>query len=336
MFTGSLRRRVGLATAVTAAVLAVGLVAAVAQPGRATARGAPAPAGQLDLLPLTGLERLVGAIDPLVRAQLPLDPRIYGAYTTRPTPSRCARGAWGCIDVTIGDMTSRFDGLAPSCDHDAVFSLLYLRVTERYKQVAATPGFFLDPRRVNYEDAVFSDLYTGAFDDWHAGRPATVPPIWRLALATADTRQASGTGDALLGMAAHILRDLPFTLYHIGMVDHRDHLAVNEMLGQVYAPAIDELARRFDPTMQAGTIVPGTQQTFMELVVQWREQGWRNAQDLMAAPDAAARQQVADRIERDAWTTGLTLYLGTRYPVQQVTVVRDAYCATHWNTAAGE
>jgi hypothetical protein len=332
MSTGTLRRRVGLATAVTAAVLAVGLVAALAQPPRAAARGAPASAGLLDLLPLTGLEQLVGAIDPVVRAQLPLDSRIYGAYTTRPTPSRCASGAWGCIDVTIGDMTSRFNQLAPSCDHDAVFSLLYLRVTERYKEFAATPGSFLDPRKVNYEDAVFSDLYTGAYDDWHAGAPATVPPIWRLAFATADSRQASGSGDAFLGMAAHILRDLPFTLYHIGMVDHRDHLAINDMLESVYDEAITELARRFDSTMSAGTIVPGTDKVFMEVVVQWREQGWRNAQDLMAAPDAAARQQVADRIERDAWTTGLTLYLGTRYPVQQATVVRDAYCATHWNS----
>jgi hypothetical protein len=333
MFTGSLRRRLGFAAGVTAAVLAAGLVVALAQPERATAREATASSAGLDgLLPLSGLEQLVGAIDPLVRAQLPLDPRIYGSYTTRPSPSRCANGAWSCIDTTVADMTRRFDRLAPSCNHDAVFSLLYLRVTEHYKDFAATPGNFLDPRRINYEDAVFSDLYTGAFDDWHAGRPAKVPPIWRLAFATADSSQATGTGDALLGMAAHILRDLPFTLYHIGMEDHRDHLAVNEMLGQVYQPAIDELARRFDPTMSAASIVPGTNQTFMQLVVQWREQGWRNAQDLTAAPNADARAQVADRIERDAWTTGLTLYLGTRYPVQALTVTRDAYCAAHWNS----
>ena len=334
MSTGSLHRRVGLAATMMAAVLAVGLVASLALPERAAARPAPArQAGLIDgLLPLTGLEQLVGAIDPLVRAQLPLDPRLYGSYTTRPTPSRCVNGAWGCIDVTIRDMTRRFDRLAPSCDHDAVFSLLYLRVTEHYKQFAATPGNFVDPRKVNYEDAVFSDLYTGAFDDWHAGRPATVPPIWRLAFAAADERQVSGSGDALLGMAAHILRDLPFTLYHIGMVDHRDHLAVNTMLSEVYDPAIRELARRFDQTMSPATIVPGTQETFMQVVVQWREQGWRNAQDLLAAPDAAARQRVADRIEREAWATGLTLYLGTRYPVQTLTVVRDAYCASHWNS----
>ena len=331
MPTGTLRRRFGLVTAGVAAAVAVTLVTGLAQPDRAAARGTPVTTGLVSTL-LSPLEQLVGEIDPVVRAQLPLDSRLYGAYETRPTPSRCENGAWGCIDVTIGDMTRRFDRLAPSCNHDAIFSLLYLRVTEYYKVFAATPGNFLDPRKVNYEDAVFSDLYTGAFDDWHAGQPGQVPPIWRLAFAAADTRQVSATGDALLGMAAHILRDLPFTLYHIGLVDHRDHLAVNRMLQDVYKPAVDELARRFDPTMDDAAIVPGTDQTFMQVVVQWREQGWRNAQALAAAPDAATRQQVADRIEREAWATGLTLYLGTRYPVQAMTVTRDAYCATHWNT----
>jgi hypothetical protein len=104
------------------------------------------------------------------------------------------------------------------------------------------------------------------------------------------------------------------------------------MLSHVYDSATEELSRRFDPTMSPGTIVPGTGKVFMEVVIEWREQGWRNAQDLMAAPDAAARQAVADRIERDAWNTGVTLYLGTRYALQQETVVRDSYCATHWNS----
>ena len=104
------------------------------------------------------------------------------------------------------------------------------------------------------------------------------------------------------------------------------------MLETVYDDAVAELARRFDPTMSPLTIVPGTDKTFVALIAQWRDQGWRNAQALLAAPDRAAHTEVAEGIERDAWTTGVTLYLGTRYPVQQLTVTRDTYCATHWNT----
>jgi hypothetical protein len=54
--------------------------------------------------------------------------------------------------------------------------------------------------------------------------------------------------------------------------------------------------------------------------------------DLVDATDQAQWDAVAQRIERDAWTTGLALYLAARYPLATLTVVRDAYCATHWNT----
>ncbi len=133
-------------------------------------------------------------------------------------------------------------------------------------------------------------------------------------------------------MVAHILRDLPFTLYLVRRVDHRDHLAINPMLRSVYDSAIDELARRFDPTMAATNTVPGTDIPVMEAVAQWREKAWRDGQALLATTSAAAFRAEADRIEREAWATALGIYLASRYPAQQATVVRDAYCATHWNS----
>jgi len=300
------------------ACLAVAAAAGVAGPRRAAATG--------------GLEDLVGPVDPTVAAQLPSDPRIWGAYSLRPTPDACSSGAPSCLDKTIATMTQRFDGLAPTCDHDAVFSMLYLRVTQHYGEVVDLPGFFVAPRTVNYEDRVFAQLYTGAYDDWHANRPATVPPAWRLAFAAADSRQVSASGDALLGMVAHIRRDLPFALWRIAMGSHDDHLAVNTMLEQVYPAVVAELARRFDPTISLADTVPGTGRLVMDVVEQWREQGWQDALELVAAPDQASFTAVAERIERDAWTTGLEVYLGTRYVPQALTVVRDSYCATHWNT----
>lgn len=316
MSTRSLLRPAGLVAAT--GLLAVGLVVSLAQPKPAAAA--------------SGLEQLVGTISPAVRAQLPADPRIYGAYALRPTPDRCRNGSFACIDTTIRSMRQRFDALAPRCDHDAVFSLLYLRVTERYKVVAATPGSFGSVRTVNWEDAVFYDLYAGAYADWHANRPLQVPPAWRLAFAAADARQASAAGDALLGMVAHILRDLPFGLWRISMGTHSDHLVINTMLRQVYSSVVAEIARRFDPLMAAGDVVPGTSMLVVDAIAQWREQAWRDGLDLVNARNQAAFDAVAQRIERNAWLTSLSIYLATRYPVQQLTVVRDAYCATHWNT----
>jgi hypothetical protein len=322
MSTQFLLRSAGTFRAAVAVVvtlgLAVGLGAGLARPQRA---------GALD-----GLEELVGAIDPAVRAQLPADPRLYASYSLRATPNSCRNGSPTCVDSTIADMTRRFNGLAPRCDHDAVFSLLYLRVTERYRQLAAIPGQFVSVRTVNWEDRVFYDLYAGSFADWHASRPASVPPIWRLAYAGADAKQLTGSGDVILAMAAHILRDLPFALWRVSMGARSDHLQINAMLRSVYRSVVAELARRFDPTITLADVVPGSNVLVVDAIAQWRDKAWRDGQALLAAPTDAARTEVAYRIEREAWATGLTIYLGLRYPVQQATATRDTYCAANWNS----
>lgn len=316
----SLFRPVVLLAAVTAALsLAVTL--------------SPQPrAGALPLL--SGLEGIVGALSPTVLAQLPADPRLYGSYTTRPTLDACVDGAPGCVENTIADMTTRFSGLAASCDHDAVFSLLYLRVTERYRDLARPGvGFFADPTTVNHEDRVFYDLYAGSYADWHANRPQTVPPIWRLAYSAADSRQVLGSGDLLMGMAGHILRDLPFALWRIQLGSRADHLQVNLMLQQVYSAVVAELARRFDPLIQSADVVPGSNVLVVDAIATWRDKAWLNAQELIAAGGDQARfQAVANRIETEAWAVGLALYLATRYPLQALTVTRDLYCGTHRNS----
>jgi Family of unknown function (DUF5995) len=324
MPTRSRRRVAGRPAGVVAIV--IGLCATL---GIGTGIARPQPAAAAAAVPLVpgGLEDLVGTVDPPVRAQLPADPRIWAAYTSRPTPEQCTDGSPACIDTTIAEMTSRFDSLG--CGHDALFSMLYLRVTERYKVVAADPAYFDSAATVNREDAIFYDLYAETFAEWNAGRPQEVPPIWRLAYAAADASQETGSGDLLLGMAAHILRDLPFTLYQVATVTRHDHLQINPMLRSVYSQVVAEAAARFDPTVSLADTVPGTGTRVVDAIAQWRDKAWRDGLALMAARDAAARQAVADRIEREAWRLVLTVYLGLRYPVQELTVTRDAYCASH-------
>lgn len=319
----------------TRLLLVVGVLVPVllgAAPARA---GTSDPAAAGDRLGtttlLSGLEQVVGQITPVVAAQLPVDPRLWGAYAPATTPERCANGATSCVDTTIAGMSTRFGSLVRTCDHDAVFSLLYLRVTERYRAFALDPGF-LSTTTVNHQDAVFADLYTKTWDRWHANDPRTVPPVWRLAYASADTRQVSGTGDALLGMSAHILRDLPFALWRVQLGQRADHLAINGMLESVYDDVATEMSRRLDPTILPGDVVPGTGTLIVDAIAQWREKAWRDAVQLIGARDATEFAAITQRIEREAWTTSLGIYLASRYPVQTATVVRDAYCVTHGNS----
>ena len=125
------------------------------------------------------------------------------------------------MDGVVTEMTNRFGDLANSCDHDAVFALVYLRTTEEYRRtVAADPLFFADTAYVNREDAVFADDYFEAYDGWHAGA-GTAPQAWAIAFEAAERREVSGGGNILLGMNAHINRDLPFALASMGLV-HAD------------------------------------------------------------------------------------------------------------------
>lgn len=259
-------------------------------------------------------------------------PAVPGDFTAS-TEQDCPPGSIHCVDNVIREMTRRWERLG--CDHDAVFSLVYLRTTEEYREAAATPGFFDDAAFVNHEDAVFAEFYFRAVDAWNKGRIEEVPPAWRIALHASDERSVKGMGDILLGMNAHINRDLPFVLNAIGMTAEdgtsrkADHDRVNEVLNEVATYVLFEAAERYDPTIDDGD-VPGTtidQQALMAMVQGWREAAWRKAEMLRDAGSEAELLDVAQMIEDEAALEALTirtLYAYDGYLTD--TTARDAHC----------
>jgi hypothetical protein len=249
----------------------------------------------------------------------------------------CRAGRLSCVDKVIRSMTKRFDAHAESCDHDAMFALTYLRTTEEYRRATTTPGFFSDPSFVNHEDAVFARYYFDAYADWHDGRRSEVPEAWGVALDAADRKSVSGSGNMLLGINAHINRDLPYVLAGIGLVKpdgssrKPDHDRVNEFLNRVSETLLPELARRFDPTVDDRNL-PGwlddmlTFQSFPAM----REEAWRNAERLVNAKTALERALVEDSIEKAATNTAHAIRTATAYPpLSGGSASRDAYCAQH-------
>jgi Family of unknown function (DUF5995) len=252
----------------------------------------------------------------------------------------CVAGRVRCVEKTIAEMQKRYDPLADACAHSAVFGLAYLRTTETYLRTAQTPGFYADPAFVNHEDAAFADMYFTAYDDWAAGRVSRVPPAWRIALDAGAKRQVSGTGDLLLGMNAHVNRDLPFVLAQIGLVApdgssrKPDHDKIDAMLNQVVQPLVEEEAARYDPQIELMPTPYGVGYTgLMQMLVAWRESAWRQAEQLALAPDGAARALVADAIEKNAATNAQAIVAATRFlPPVTSTNGRDRYCATQPGT----
>jgi hypothetical protein len=162
-----------------------------------------------------------------------------------------------------------------------------------------------------------------------------VPPAWRITFYAARERKVTGLGDMLLGMNAHITRDLPFVLYAVGLVDasgvtrKADHDRVNDILAVVNGYALYEAALTFDPTIGDGH-APNTtmdSRSLQNLVTRWREQAWSDAQRLAAARTPAARLQVAKTIDDRAAASALGLLQTYRLSPGEDSSARDAYCA---------
>jgi hypothetical protein len=258
------------------------------------------------------------------------------AYQFEPSSAdSCVAGRVSCVKDSERQMQRRFTPLAETCDHDAVFALAYLRTTQAYLEATQTNGFFENPQFINHEEVVFGEMYMDAYDDWAAGRVAQVPPAWRVALAAADDRAVSGSGNLLLGMSAHVNRDLAFVLAATGLVrpDGRsaktDHDRVNVVLNRVIQPLLAELGQRFDPQIPNIRTPYGVGHTaLMQTLVAWREVAWRHAEQLVAARTDAERDAVAARIEAYAVTEALTLRALWAYaPPLTTSAARDRYCA---------
>ena len=241
----------------------------------------------------------------------------------------CKSGKIQCVDSVIREMTRRFDDLAEDCDHDTMFALSYLRTTEEYKRAVTTPGFFSDPNFINHEDAVFARYYFDAYDAWHRGDVANTPKAWRVALQAADAKSVNGGTNVLLGISAHINRDLPFVLWEIGLVKadgtsrKPDHDKVNEFLNRVVL--YPEINARFDDSVSAET-PPGA----IHSIVAMRENAWRNADRLRAAENNPLLfAAVKASIEEAAYTEALAIKASGLYGPFSNSSARDAYCAAH-------
>jgi hypothetical protein len=232
-------------------------------------------------------------------------------------------------------MTRRFVPLAAACDHDAPFALMYLRVTEAVRRGEASPSTFSDGPYLARLDAVFAGLYFRAFDAWHDGHRADVPDAWKVAFELADRRRVTGVGDLLLGMNAHISRDLPFAVAELGFrqgdekVQRRSFDQVNGVLKRIARPILRETARRFDPTIAtfALPVLKTNEDNLGVLLSSWRKAALRDAERLLRAPTPERRAEVALSIGRTAAARAAVIAAATsRVSFSKAGRARDAYC----------
>lgn len=260
----------------------------------------------------------------------------------RSSANVCRRGEAACLDAVVGEMETRLAALG--CDHAAVFAFTYLEMTRGVAARAADSDYFADPRRVTLLDAVFARLYFDAIDNWTSGRTGDVPGAWQMAFAAADEERVSAAADLLLGMNAHITRDLAYAVASILEADvptsdtnvastgGDDFLRVNDVIAEVRGPMIEGVAQRFDPSLRLlggdAPVPAGTEDLdAVSLIARWRTQAFDLGVRLAGAGSASERADIEAEIERVAVTAAVAIIdVDASLPRRSPAPDRGAYC----------
>jgi hypothetical protein len=243
----------------------------------------------------------------------------------------CRKATIRCIDVEIRRLRGQQKRFG--CDHRGVFATTYLELTRQLRDtLRARPRFFNDSKYLYVEDALFANVYINTLTAYARGKP--VPPAWQIAFDTARSSDVNAAQDMLLGINAHVQNDMPFVLAALGQRTKSgasrkpDHDKMNEILDAAYERVVRQIEDRFDPIVAT----TNARWTFaddyagLEMVKEWREQVWRNAERLLAAKDDQERSQVADQIRQ--YAAGWAQMIANPIQIPGYRAQRDAYCRT--------
>lgn len=250
-----------------------------------------------------------------------------GTRLDRDLDHPCHRGEPPCLDAVVAEMAARLDELG--CDHDAPFAFTYLQMTRGVADALAR-GELADPARLAHLDAVFAALYFDAFDAWHDGRRDEVPAAWQIAFEAAEEDRTRAAADLLLGMNAHISRDLSYVVAEaaadaeLSETEADDFRRVNEIIAEVKSPMLEAAAERYDPTLMVLDVDgPAGTPDAVALITRWRQRSFDLGLALTMDPAAAGAE-----IERSsAAAAALVVTADRAAPGRLPTAARDRYCS---------
>jgi hypothetical protein len=134
-------------------------------------------------------------------------------------------------------------------DEKGIFLTAYLAMTATLKHAVETngqTGIFHDPEWITKYAVAFANLYREALIQEET---QTEPKSWKIAFDAARNNSALVFQDLLLGINAHINRDLPFALKEVGVFPQAqrraDHLAINRVLQTALEPVQTSIAEGY-------------------------------------------------------------------------------------------
>lgn len=296
----------------------------------------------------------------------PLPPDYTVPYLPAVEPVSCVAGKLSCVTRLETELQRHTAALG--CDHDAVFADAYLTITRGYLDSATDPEYFdtlerVDPLamrgtyerpdRINHEVRNYAQEYLDQYALWHTGRRDEVAPSWAIAFQAADDESVTATGDLLLQLNAHIRRDNPIRAIEqtegVLRVDgpmpdatgRPDHDRISDVLQENAEAMNDRLAARYDPSLNDSNellrMVIDPKSIYL-LISSWREEAWRNAEQLRHARaaggvDGPLYQAKLAEIDASAEAAAYAILAATR-TTPEANEARRQYCLSHLDHSA--
>jgi hypothetical protein len=248
----------------------------------------------------------------------------------RPMPG-CESLQLECVSRLVDRLDREWSGENAACDHRAVFTIAYRRISADIHRRLAHHKTFRYPRWFISVVQAFSNEYFATQRRYDAGKP--IPGAWRIYYNEAAKGDANAGQDLLLASNAHTNHDLPYAYAAAGLLTPKgasrkhDHDAVNRVNASVFKGIAGYYAAHYDPFFNSiNETYPLDQLGALQAVQSWRENAWREAERLVSARTPADRRQVEQEIEQTsvAWAKMIV-----SFEVPGYRETRDAYCHTH-------
>ncbi len=251
----------------------------------------------------------------------------------RPMPG-CRNLGRGCVSRLVKRLHREWASENAGCDHRAVFTIAYERISREIRHRLAHHETFRYPRWFISVVQGFSNEYFATQRRYDAGKP--IPGSWRIYYDETAKGDANAGQDLLLASNAHTNHDLPYAYAAAGLLTRRgvsrkhDHDQVNDVNASVFKGIAEYYGAHYDPSFNSiNPTYPLDQLGALQVVQVWRENAWRQAERLVSAKTAAERHKVEREIE-DTSVAWAKMIRSVEVPGYRET--RDAYCRAHPGT----
>ncbi len=230
-------------------------------------------------------------------------------------------------------------------DRRAVFISAYNTISQGIAKAIAAKQFH-DPAWVHAYGTTFGNLYRQALLAYETG--GTPPGAWQVSFSESQSGRTLVIQDLILGIHAHVNRDLAFALESVGIDPNRptryaDHTKVNDVLdattnalqnriAQLYARGLGVLDRLLGPIDELAASFS---------VHAARENAWHLAVGLVASHGTPAHAALAANIDRQAKLLSRTFLIPNVTQPWLIDALREVERALGWlsileNHSAGQ